>query len=141
MGCDQASASPFSCCTNVPWPLMNPSLPPIACPLSTAPNGPQTAMVPDAGVLARLAQHLVSVRPPASPPVAFPGRPLPSDLDVLASEPGTLPGQLTTEDVGALRELRADLREICARAQERGVRVIVDAEHRCAYASRSACTR
>ncbi|KAI0917811.1 hypothetical protein AcV5_003960 [Taiwanofungus camphoratus] len=88
-----------------------------------------TAMVPDAGVLARLAQHLVSVRPPASPPVAFPGRPLPSDLDVLASEPGTLPGQLTTEDVGALRELRADLREICARAQERGVRVIVDAEH------------
>jgi len=86
-----------------------------------------TAMLPNANALIHLSKHLVSSRPNASKPVAFPGRPLATDLDVLS---GSAPPEvLTDSDVAELRELYADLAKICAHAQKRGVRIIVDAEH------------
>lgn len=39
------------------------------------------------------------------------------------------PGALTMEDIASLRELYADLTRICTQAQNRGVKVIVDAEY------------
>ena len=86
-------------------------------------------MVPDAEFLRRLSQYLVTTRPRITPPVAFPGCPLPTDLDVLSSP--SVAGPLTEEDIAVLRELREDLIAICTRAQERGVRLIFDAEYRC----------
>ncbi|KAI0757553.1 FAD-linked oxidoreductase-like protein [Daedaleopsis nitida] len=65
---------------------------------------------------------------PDQPRVAFPGCPLPSDLDVLMS--GASNVTITAEDITALRELREDLNAICERARARGVRITVDAEHR-----------
>lgn len=62
-------------------------------------------------------------------PVAFPGKPRPSDLDVLYSK-STRNSPLTQEEAEELRELHEDLNRICTRAQERGVKVIIDAEHR-----------
>ncbi|TBU30788.1 FAD-linked oxidoreductase [Dichomitus squalens] len=87
-----------------------------------------SAMVADAESLRRLSQYLVNTRPRiAEPPVAFPGCPLPTDLDVLSSP--SLPGPLTRADIANLRELREDLVRICTRAQERGIRLIFDAEY------------
>lgn len=37
---------------------------------------------------------------------------------------------VSAADIAALRELREDLFAICTRAEERGVRITVDAEHR-----------
>ena len=85
-------------------------------------------MVPDAEALRRLSQYLVDTRPRITPPVAFPGCPLPSDLDVLRIPRG--PSPLSENDVAVLRELREDLTAICERAQSRGVRIIFDAEYR-----------
>lgn len=34
------------------------------------------------------------------------------------------------EDLEALRELKDDLYRVCTRAKERGVKIIIDAEHR-----------
>ncbi|OBZ78571.1 Proline dehydrogenase 1, mitochondrial [Grifola frondosa] len=78
--------------------------------------------------LLNLSKHLVATRPLTSPHVAFPGCPLPTDLDVLDAQAPL--GPLTPGDVAALRELRADLHAICSRAKERGVRIIIDAEYR-----------
>ncbi|KAI0638877.1 FAD-linked oxidoreductase-like protein [Trametes polyzona] len=86
-----------------------------------------SAMVPDAESLRRFSKHLVDTRPPTSPPIAFPGCPLPTDLEVIAS--GETGGALTKDDIVALRELREDLVEICTRAKQRGVRLIFDAEY------------
>lgn len=62
--------------------------------------------------------------------VEFPGCAAPCDLDLLYSD--TNPAKehtLTEADIVALRKLHKDLRRICTRAQERGVRVVVDAEY------------
>ncbi|OSD05698.1 FAD-linked oxidoreductase [Trametes coccinea BRFM310] len=89
-----------------------------------------SAMVPDAEILRRFSKHLVESRTKTRPPAAFPGCPLPSDLDVLsASQHGVSVDQLTEADIAALRELRDDLVTICNRAKERGVRLIFDAEY------------
>lgn len=88
----------------------------------------KSAMVPDAESLRRLSRYLVDTRPPTNPRVAFPGSPLPSDLDILTS--GTSNATLLETDIAALRELRDDLVAICERARARGVRITVDAEHR-----------
>jgi proline dehydrogenase len=37
---------------------------------------------------------------------------------------------LTSADITALKELYEDLFRICTRAQERGVKIIIDAEYR-----------
>lgn len=86
-------------------------------------------MVADAESLRRLSEYLIDTRPHIpGPPIAFPGCPLPTDLDVLSSP--SVPGPLTAADVSNLRELREDLMKICTRAQERSVRLIFDAEYR-----------
>ncbi|KAJ7885777.1 FAD-linked oxidoreductase-like protein [Mycena olivaceomarginata] len=88
-----------------------------------------TALVPDASALIRLSSHIISTRPPTdAPPVAFPGNPTPSDLDVLYT-PKAPTGPLSLTDLGMLRDLHADLERICTRAAERGVRIIIDAEY------------
>ena len=54
-----------------------------------------------------------------------------ADLDVLYGRaPPAAP--LADGDLAALRELHADLVRICERARERGVKIIIDAEYRCA---------
>ncbi len=86
-------------------------------------------MVADAESLRRLSEYLIAARPRIpGPPIAFPGCPLPTDLDVLSAS--STPGPLTMADIANLRELREDLMRICTRAQERGVRLIFDAEYR-----------
>ncbi|KAI1790477.1 FAD-linked oxidoreductase [Ganoderma leucocontextum] len=87
-----------------------------------------SAMVADAESLRRLSEYLIAARPRITgPPVAFPGCPLPTDLDVLSSS--SVPGPLTPADIANLRELREDLMRICVRAQKRGIRLIFDAEY------------
>lgn len=89
----------------------------------------QSAMVPDADSLRRLSKYLVDSRPRSNPRVAFPGCPTPSDLEILSSR--TPSDTLTDADIVALRELREDLMAIGERARARGIRITVDAEHRC----------
>lgn len=84
-------------------------------------------MVPRAESLHRFSKYLVATRPSSSPPVLFPGQPHPSDLDVLLSSNAS--GPLSQEDIKDLAQLRDDLRAICKKAQERGVKIIMDAEY------------
>ncbi|PCH33066.1 FAD-linked oxidoreductase [Wolfiporia cocos MD-104 SS10] len=87
-----------------------------------------SAMLPHPEALVNFSKHLISSRPAPSTPVAFPGRPHPTDLDVLST--GAPAGSsLTDEDVADLRQLRDDLRAICTRAKERNIKIIVDAEY------------
>ncbi|KAK7064927.1 proline dehydrogenase [Favolaschia claudopus] len=87
-----------------------------------------TALVPDASALIRLSSHILSTRPRS--PVAFPGNPTPSDLDVLYSpKPTSSPSPLTPTDIATLRDLHTSLHRICTHAAARGVRIIVDAEY------------
>jgi proline dehydrogenase len=64
--------------------------------------------------------------------VPFPGSPRPTDFDVLDVDPVKLSETcpLTSEDVAALKELKEDLFRVCQRAKERGVKILIDAEHR-----------
>ncbi|KAI0325023.1 FAD-linked oxidoreductase [Cubamyces sp. BRFM 1775] len=87
-----------------------------------------SAMVPDAESLRRFSKYLVDHRPQTKPPIAFPGCPLPTDLDMLSARVVSA-DELTAADLAALRELREDLVAICTRAKERGVRLIFDAEY------------
>ncbi|KAI0668618.1 FAD-linked oxidoreductase-like protein [Trametes maxima] len=87
-----------------------------------------SAMVADAESLRRFSKYLLEHRPPTTPPVAFPGCPLPSDLDILATPPRP-EDELTKTDIIALGELRENLISICTRARARGVRLIFDAEY------------
>lgn len=89
----------------------------------------QTAMLPNAQSLINLSTHLTSTRAPLEPPVLFPGTPSPSDLSILRSSTST--GALTESDIHDLKELYNDLVKICTHAEERGVRVFIDAEQRC----------
>ncbi|EIW86232.1 FAD-linked oxidoreductase [Coniophora puteana RWD-64-598 SS2] len=92
-----------------------------------------TALLPDVTALTRLSLHLLLTRPAPQTPVLFPGSPTSTDLDVLLADtlahapPGNSP--LTQEDVQVLRALHDDLVRVCVRAQERNVRVVVDAEY------------
>ncbi|CAL1696951.1 unnamed protein product [Somion occarium] len=87
-----------------------------------------TALLPNAQSLINFSKHLVNTRPRSSPPVLFPGAPHPTDLDALTlrSAQGT---SLTEQDIIDLKDLHADLVRICTRAQERGIRLLIDAEH------------
>ncbi|KAG2030938.1 FAD-linked oxidoreductase [Suillus americanus] len=87
----------------------------------------QTAMLPNAQSLINLSTHLTNTRAPLEPPVLFPGTPSSSDLSILNSSTST--GVLTESDIHDLKELYNDLVQICTRAEERGVRVFIDAEH------------
>lgn len=63
-----------------------------------------------------------------SPPVPFPGCPHPADLDVLDASVSNA-DMLSPADITSLRQLHSDLVRICTRAQERGVKIIIDAEY------------
>lgn len=85
--------------------------------------------MPNAETLRRFSQYLIAIRPQTPyPPIAFPGCPFATDLDVLDSP--SVPGPLTETDIVVLRELREGLIAVCTRAQARGVRLIFDAEYR-----------
>ena len=93
-----------------------------------------TAMLPDAHALIALSSHIVQSRKASPDPtyIPFPGAARMSDLDVILSrsEPAIDTPSLTQKDVHQLRELYSDLVRICARAKEKGVKVIIDAEYR-----------
>jgi proline dehydrogenase len=105
----------------------------------------QTALVPHARALTNLSSYLIHSRPPLSTypnqiqthtQVPFPGCARSTDLDVLhmlkagAVTESVLPPPLTQQDITALEELHSDLVRICTKAQERGVKVVIDAEYR-----------
>ncbi|KAJ7596517.1 FAD-linked oxidoreductase-like protein [Mycena floridula] len=83
-----------------------------------------TALVPDADALIKLSSHVISSRSSSSIP--FPGCPKPNDLDILHSGSSAALG---ARDIESLRDLHSDLIRICTRAQQRGVRIIIDAEY------------
>ncbi|KIJ98279.1 hypothetical protein K443DRAFT_680913 [Laccaria amethystina LaAM-08-1] len=91
-----------------------------------------TALLPNAHALINLSEYITNARlrlqkdaPEAGIP--FPGCPRLGDLDVVLSpSPGV---GLEPEDVRELKELHDDLIRICTRAEERGVRVLIDAEY------------
>ncbi|KAH7103186.1 FAD-linked oxidoreductase [Auriculariales sp. MPI-PUGE-AT-0066] len=86
-----------------------------------------SAFLPSAESLHSLSTYLTTTRSPL-PDVPFPGHGRPTDL-VFLDVKQSLPADLTASDVAALRELWNDLSVICARAKQRRVRVIVDAEY------------
>ncbi|TRM59231.1 FAD-linked oxidoreductase-like protein [Schizophyllum amplum] len=106
-----------------------------------------TALLPDAHALHRLSSHILAARKtyrdsvkPKLAEVEFPGAPHDNDLDAVLGKdavikgkegaiPAKLPAPLTQADALALAQLYSDLCRICARAQERGVRIIIDAEY------------
>ncbi|TFY60054.1 hypothetical protein EVJ58_g5387 [Rhodofomes roseus] len=87
-----------------------------------------TAMVPRPETLHNFSKYLVATRPTSSPAILFPGQPHPSDLDVLTLS-GAPKDALSQEDVADLAQLRDDLRAICTKAKERGVKIVMDAEY------------
>jgi proline dehydrogenase len=113
-----------------------------------------TAMLPDAHALVSLSKlitagrqemkgsssglHAVARRHSTAVPsvvpkveeIPFPGMPIASDLDVVLSSIGSSDVGLTPNEVHQLRELYEDLVDVCKRGQEKGVRIIIDAEHR-----------
>ncbi|KAI0344244.1 FAD-linked oxidoreductase [Trametopsis cervina] len=86
-----------------------------------------TALVPDHHVLTTLSRWLVKERCGRSP-IAFPGAPQPTELDILDRNHSTS-SILSQDDIRMLKDLRDDLDSICQHASERGVRIIIDAEH------------
>ena len=93
-------------------------------------EGPsQTALLPHHQALINLSKYLITSRPKTSVP--FPGSPDITDLDVLYKGAPGQGNSLTQQDITDLKDLYSDLDTICQRAQERGVRIIIDAEHRC----------
>ncbi|KAH6917734.1 proline dehydrogenase [Coprinopsis sp. MPI-PUGE-AT-0042] len=83
-----------------------------------------------AGFGSRAQRHSTAV--PSTVPkveeIPFPGSAIPSDLDIVLSS-GTSDVDLTPGEIHQLRELYEDLVDVCKRGQEKGVRIIIDAEH------------
>ncbi|KAF5328486.1 hypothetical protein D9611_014534 [Ephemerocybe angulata] len=63
--------------------------------------------------------------------IPFPGTPLPSDLEILKGSKHTTNDKMamTTQDIDDIYDLYNDLVKICTRAQERGIKVLLDAEY------------
>ena len=78
----------------------------------------------------RFSKYLVERHSSSSLAIAFPGTPSPADLSIINEPRSALKGSLSAEDIDLLKELRNDLDKICERAKERGVKIIIDAEHR-----------
>ncbi|KEP51851.1 proline dehydrogenase [Rhizoctonia solani 123E] len=87
-----------------------------------------SALIPSADSLKRMSKFLVKSRPKDDVP--FPGTPGSFDMVVFrgAKEP-LIESGLMEEDINSLRTLYEDLRILCKRAKERGIRLIFDAEH------------
>ncbi|KIM50558.1 hypothetical protein SCLCIDRAFT_1225260 [Scleroderma citrinum Foug A] len=89
-----------------------------------------SALLPRADALRNLSLHLVATRPMLSDPVPFPGSPDSTDLAIFHQRTVHRAGSpLTEEDIKDLNGLYDDLKRICTRAKERGVRVMIDAEY------------
>ncbi|KAJ1310729.1 hypothetical protein OPQ81_009250 [Rhizoctonia solani] len=87
-----------------------------------------TALLPSPDSLKRLSTFLLASRPKSGVP--YPGTP--DSTDVAFFKQGLARSsykELSEEDVKALHDLYQSLREICAQAKKRGVRITVDAEH------------
>ncbi|KAJ7599308.1 FAD-linked oxidoreductase-like protein [Mycena floridula] len=80
-----------------------------------------TALVPNADALIKLSFHITSSRSLSSI-----GCPKPNDLDILHSGSSVVLG---AQDIESLRDLHSDLIRICTRAQQRNIRIIIDAEY------------
>lgn len=89
----------------------------------------QTALLPNHQSIINLSKFLVQNRP-TSTKIPFPGTPDPSDLNILYTSSRPTDSPLTDQDIVDLNELHADLNAICKHAQERGVKIIIDAEYR-----------
>ncbi|THH17140.1 hypothetical protein EW146_g3610 [Bondarzewia mesenterica] len=89
-----------------------------------------SALLPDARSLVNLSVYLTKTRPSRSPAMAFPGYPRASDLDCLTSDQIKGESPLTEQDIHDIKDLHSDLVKICSRAQERDIRIIIDAEYR-----------
>ncbi|VDB99356.1 unnamed protein product [Peniophora sp. CBMAI 1063] len=90
-----------------------------------------TALVPDHISLVNFSKDLTvsAQNRPVPLRMAFPGCPRSGDLQALhVTSPGS-DSYMTAADLAALTELHQDLRTICAHAQTRGVRIIIDAEY------------
>ncbi|KAJ3873721.1 FAD-linked oxidoreductase [Lentinula edodes] len=86
-----------------------------------------TALLPDAQSLIALSSHILATQPQHEPSIPFPGCPRPTDLNVLNTTADSK--FLSEKDIASLRELYSDLRRISLRAQERGVKLLIDAEY------------
>jgi proline dehydrogenase len=86
-----------------------------------------TTLLPDAQSLIALSSHIMATRPQHYPSIPFPGCPRPSDLSVLDGQ--TDSKFLDDKDISSLRELYSNLRRICLHAQQKGVKLIIDAEY------------
>ncbi|KAF8741928.1 Proline dehydrogenase, partial [Rhizoctonia solani] len=87
-----------------------------------------TALLPSPDSLKRLSTFLLASRPKSNVP--YPGTPDVTDVAFFSKGQGSLPVKgLSSEDITALHELYQSLRQICAQAKKRGVRITVDAEH------------
>ncbi|KAF9042154.1 FAD-linked oxidoreductase-like protein [Panaeolus papilionaceus] len=92
-----------------------------------------TALLPNADTLIAWSSQIVaSRREPGTlsidNKVPFPGSARTEDMESVL-DPLSHPSKLTPEQTQDLRELYADLTRICQRAQEKGVKVIIDAEY------------
>ncbi|KAF8816681.1 FAD-linked oxidoreductase [Phlegmacium glaucopus] len=93
-----------------------------------------TALLPDAHDLIALSSSIVESRKDPRTPVQnaaipFPGSARIEDLDVILKTPPAGYSALTPAQISGIRELYNNLRRICTRAQERGIKLIVDAEY------------
>ncbi|KAJ3733210.1 FAD-linked oxidoreductase [Lentinula guzmanii] len=90
-----------------------------------------TGLVPHTQSLTNLSIHLTNSRKSShlSPHIPYPGCPMSSELEFLIE--GTTPtgSTLTVQDISDLRELYADLEQICMHCKKRGVKILIDAEH------------
>ena len=95
-----------------------------------------TALLPDARALLALSSSIVESRKDPRThakhaAIPFPGSPKIEDLDVILKPSST--DQLTVltpAQISGVRELYDNLVKICTRAQERGIKIIIDSECR-----------
>lgn len=90
-----------------------------------------SALLPDASALLALSSSIVESSQKdhmIRGAIPFPGSPSIEDLDVILKTPSI--GHLTPAQVSGVRELYDDLVRICTHARERGIKIVVDAEHR-----------
>ena len=84
-------------------------------------------MVPSPDVLTRFSTYLLRHKPAEAKNI-YPGCTHRTDLAVLDTKPPPN-GQLSPSDIRVLSELRDDLIRLCTHAEQRGVRLMVDAEY------------
>ncbi|KDN46399.1 hypothetical protein RSAG8_04343, partial [Rhizoctonia solani AG-8 WAC10335] len=86
-----------------------------------------TALLPSPNSLKRLSTFLLASR--AKSNVPYPGTPDSTDVAFFKRGPTRSSTELSDEDIAGLHGLYQSLRQICAQAKKRGVRITVDAEH------------